>query len=725
MHIEIEAMRQLVWQAASLLEKGRDATQKARFARCYANEKAMWIADNGIQVLGGHGFIREHPVEMWFRNARTALAVLEGMRSRVWDRLAEGRRSRKAPCRMDVRLTRVAPIGRGDGERDDRFSTDRKRQGDPRPRTRAEALICRKYARYYDENEDELPPGRTLPEAGRVLREPRAALPVGPDDTQGPVMMGSADHRAVLGRLLGPPAARREGGLGNAALAAAGTHEQKAKWGNLLLSMAITEPGCGSDPSRVSTTAVLDEKTNEWVLNGEKIFVTTGIRATGVVIWATIDKSAGRAGIKSFLVEKGTPGFETTHKEKKLGIRADDTAAYVFTDCRIPRENLLGLDESIPKSSSGGFRGVMKTFNMTRPATAAMGLGCAEAAIDLTREELEKAGVNLDYTTGPGGLANLSAAAEKFMRLEALYEASKLTTAAVRCWLAGEGQAEQHGVLGLQGPRGRRGSPDHPGLHRDPRADGHLARAPAREVDARLPHHRHLRGHGRDPAPDHRARSPPSLSFLLSLLPFVLLSFLPFFLSFLLLPPLLPFPLLFFFFLWVFSSSSLFFLPLFSSFFFLLLFFRASVFPSSFFPSPLPQLSFPLSLHSPLLFSSLSSFYPLISLPILDLLSSSPSSSHTLWKHLLISLSHYHLSIHILISLLFFSLFFQLLSPFYLSFSFYPSSLYRHLPTSPPLNIPGRTASSSGSSRRSLQNSEGRVSPRYGASWPRGPNSGA
>jgi acyl-CoA dehydrogenase len=96
--------------------------------------------------------------------------------------------------------------------------------------------------------------------------------------------------------------------------------------------MAITEPGCGSDPSLVRTSARLDG--DDWVLNGEKIFVTTGCRADGVVVWATVDKSAGRGGIKSFLVLKGTPGFIVAHKEKKLGIRADDTAAYVFQDCR-------------------------------------------------------------------------------------------------------------------------------------------------------------------------------------------------------------------------------------------------------------------------------------------------------------------------------------------------------------------------------------------------------
>ena len=78
MHIEQHAMRQLVWQAASLLEHGEEGTKAAWLARQYASEKSMWIADNGVQTLGGHGFIREHPVEMWFRNART-LGVLEGV----------------------------------------------------------------------------------------------------------------------------------------------------------------------------------------------------------------------------------------------------------------------------------------------------------------------------------------------------------------------------------------------------------------------------------------------------------------------------------------------------------------------------------------------------------------------------------------------------------------------------------------------------------------------
>ena len=196
--------------------------------------------------------------------------------------------------------------------------------------------------------------------------------------------------------------------------------------------MAITEPGCGSDPSRVQTTAVLDG--DEWVLNGEKIFVTTGCRAEGVVVWATIDKSAGRAGIKSFLVEKGTPGFVVAHKEKKLGIRADDTAAYVFQDCRIPRDNLLGGDETIPKESSGGFHGVMKTFNMTRPAVAAIGLGMAAGGARLHARAAPRGGRRRRRTAGR--VHAQSAVVAKFLRARGAPSRRRCSTVLRAAWLS-------------------------------------------------------------------------------------------------------------------------------------------------------------------------------------------------------------------------------------------------------------------------------------------------
>jgi acyl-CoA dehydrogenase len=297
---------------------------------------------------------------------------------------------------------------------------------------REQSLVARKYARYYDENEHEFPPDE-LPEAGDYPKVLDMLSQLGEDDSDQGVM----SLLLALERTWGDYSLqmhRAKGALGNAALRAAGTPEQQEKWQDLTLSMAITEPGCGSDPSLVQMTAVLDG--DEWVLNGEKIFVTTGCRAEGAVVWATIDKSAGRAGIKSFLIEKGTPGFIVSDKEKKLGIRADDTAAYVFQDCRIPRGNLLGGNETIPKKSSGGFRGAMKTFNMTRPGVSAAGLGMARAALDFVGDQLRGAGVEIEYG---GSARGRSALAEKLMHLEALYEAALLTILRA-AWLSGEGQ---------------------------------------------------------------------------------------------------------------------------------------------------------------------------------------------------------------------------------------------------------------------------------------------
>ncbi len=297
---------------------------------------------------------------------------------------------------------------------------------------RAEALVTRKYARYYDENEHEFSPDE-LPEAADF---PTLQTLIA-NRTESDTGFASLSMLIAAGQSWGDYSVRvrqSTGGLGNAALHAAGTPEQQKKWGGLTLAMAITEPGCGSDPSRVQCTAVLDG--DEWVINGEKIFVTTGCRADGVVVWATLDKSAGRAGIKSFLIEKGTPGFVVTHKEKKLGIRADDTAAYVFTDCRIPRGNLLGGNESIVKKGSGGFRGVMKTFNMTRPGVGAIGLGIAEAALDFTRDQLRAAGFEIDYA---GSARTQPAAVAAIRRLEALLEASMLTVLRA-AWLSEQGQ---------------------------------------------------------------------------------------------------------------------------------------------------------------------------------------------------------------------------------------------------------------------------------------------
>ncbi len=220
-------------------------------------------------------------------------------------------------------------------------------------------------------------------------------------------------------------------GLGNAAIAAVANAEQKRRFGKKWAAMAITEPGAGSDSAAIRTTAVRDG--DDYVLNGEKIYVTAGDRAECVVVWATLDPSLGRAAIKSFVVEKGTPGMEVLRLDKKLGIKASDTAVIAFTDCRVPRENLLGSEEI---NTQKGFAGVMQTFDNTRPPVAAMALGVARAAIEVTAEALSREGVKLRYGGSRGQKRHAEA---KLLELEAELEAARLLTLRA-AWMADNGK---------------------------------------------------------------------------------------------------------------------------------------------------------------------------------------------------------------------------------------------------------------------------------------------
>jgi acyl-CoA dehydrogenase len=216
-------------------------------------------------------------------------------------------------------------------------------------------------------------------------------------------------------------------GLGNAAIASVGNENQLKRFAKTWAAMAITEPECGSDSAAITTTAKLDG--DHYVLNGEKIFVTSGQRADAVVVWATLDKSKGRGAIKSFVVERGTPGFEVVRLEHKLGIRASDTAVHRFDNCRVPKENLLGSPEI---ESQKGFAGVMKTFDNTRPLVAAMAIGLARAALEETSRILGEAGVTVDYDKPA---THQHAAAAAYLELEADYEAAYLLTLEA-AWMA-------------------------------------------------------------------------------------------------------------------------------------------------------------------------------------------------------------------------------------------------------------------------------------------------
>jgi butyryl-CoA dehydrogenase len=159
-----------------------------------------------------------------------------------------------------------------------------------------------------------------------------------------------------------------------------GTEEQKKKYlpelatGKTIAAFAITEPEAGSDASAIKTTAKKEGK--YYILNGLKHFITNGGDAQIYTVIAMTNKTKGARGASAFIVEKGTPGFTFGKKEEKMGIRASSTRELIFTDCKVPEENLLSKEGM-------GFIVTMKTFDMSRPGVAAQALGIAQGAMEV------------------------------------------------------------------------------------------------------------------------------------------------------------------------------------------------------------------------------------------------------------------------------------------------------------------------------------------------------
>jgi len=310
--------------------------------------------------------------------------------------------------------------------------------------------IMRQYSRYYDEHEHERPVeyiNMMWPIMREQYKRSTAKLQEngngsGPKKKKdGPdmgimrlIMMIEMLSWGDAGQYLCTP----DPALGGAAVNAVGTREQKIrvlgkfgegepKWG----AMAMTEPGAGSDTSNIRTNAVLDEETNEWVLNGEKIFCTNGGLALDesngfVVVWATIDASAGRAGMKSFIVEAGAPGVTVAKREHKLGIRVSDTVSIIFENARIPADNILGSAEVVKRDgSTKGFKGAMATFDASRPAVAASAMGICRAALEFTRAKLKEEGIEVDYTKPKN---QMTAMERDLLEMEARHKAAWLLT---------------------------------------------------------------------------------------------------------------------------------------------------------------------------------------------------------------------------------------------------------------------------------------------------------
>ncbi|MDL9947822.1 acyl-CoA dehydrogenase family protein [Gordonia sp. ABSL11-1] len=294
--------------------------------------------------------------------------------------------------------------------------------------------IFRPISRRYDQAEHEYP--TELDELGKLAQQSRKQEKRADGEKKAPSAdesVNGANMRALIsaremswgdvGLLLSIPYQ----GLGNAAIAAVATEEQLERFSGVWAAMAITEPSFGSDSAAVSTTATRDG--DDYVINGEKIFVTAGSRADHVVVWATVDRSAGRAAIKSFVVPMTTDGVTVARLEHKLGIKASDTAVVRFENARVPADNLLGSPEVDTKKA---FAGVMQTFDNTRPVVAAMAIGLGRASLEELRRILEEAGHPVDYDK-PAAAQHASVC--EFIRLESDWEASWLHTVRA-AWMA-------------------------------------------------------------------------------------------------------------------------------------------------------------------------------------------------------------------------------------------------------------------------------------------------
>lgn len=313
------------------------------------------------------------------------------------------------------------------------------------------AEVMRPWSRYYDEHEHERPQEfiATIWPLVREEYKERWASETGETDPQTlSDREPNGPNTDVLANILiiemlawgdaGQYLCRPGGRLGGTAVEAVGTPEQKERflkrfttgerpiWG----AMAITEPDAGSDNSSMRTTAVLDTESNEWIINGEKIFITSGSLALEesdgfCVVWATVDPEAGRRGIKSFVIEAGTPGVTVSPGMDKYGIRASDTVILAFEDVRIPYDNILGDPEVQKGRTSKGFKGAMRTFDASRPAVAASAVGVARAALEFTKEKLAEEGVEVDYTKPYHAL---TAVEQALIEMEAQHKSAWLLT---------------------------------------------------------------------------------------------------------------------------------------------------------------------------------------------------------------------------------------------------------------------------------------------------------
>ena len=216
---------------------------------------------------------------------------------------------------------------------------------------------------------------------------------------------------------------REEGsGFGALVIGDFGSDEQKKLFGDLRLAIGITEPGAGSDPGNMASNWRYDAATDEYILNGEKCFIGGINKYDGAVtLLRGVPDEKGRRVFSSFVVLKSDKGFHEQQQFQKLGQRHHDIGGYVMDNIRVPAVRRLKAD----------FSASMSRFNYTRPLVTSFAIGSCRSLLDFTAAKLAESGIKVDYGTGRGAR---SAAADKLIRLEALWEAAWCSIIRVK-WL--------------------------------------------------------------------------------------------------------------------------------------------------------------------------------------------------------------------------------------------------------------------------------------------------
>jgi len=306
---------------------------------------------------------------------------------------------------------------------------------------RRQANLAAKYARDFESDEDRLLP-HEYPEAAGCP-DVRALLDAFVEETSG--------HKIINALLYledwygGVPLREHRYSLGNTVLKIAGSAEQYDRWHDRTIAIGLTEPVGGSDPASVRTTARFDQTTGNWTINGEKIFITYAQGCDAVLVLARVLHPAQPQRLSTFIVEKGTPGFDVGPQIRKMGIRWEDTAALSFVDCEIPSFNHV----------DGDLKKTLQSFSESRPVVAAYALGVSRAALEYTWGQLRSAGIAPDYNTH---LSAQSAAAARLLALEAEWEATWLTVVRAK-WIEqreGPGKVESSMAKAMGGLLARR-----------------------------------------------------------------------------------------------------------------------------------------------------------------------------------------------------------------------------------------------------------------------------